>query len=191
MGEDYHHPWHRRWQQVELGAVVVVAGHGPGQNEAVDVTAELVAPCGSEELFEWIADLGRYPQWLDIVPRAELADAHPDDPGPAWMVTLQGRLGPLARSKRLRMVRVACDEPISVRFERREHDGREHAPWVLMAAIAGADADGAVEEGESSTLQMQLHYGGSLGGGPVRSLLEDAIASSGPRLLACIAGEQA
>lgn len=157
--------------------------HRPGQNEPVDVTAELVAPCEAEELFEWVADLGRYPQWLDIVPRAEPAEAHPDDPGPAWMITLRGRLGPLARSKRLRMVRVAYDAPSRVRFERREHDARDHAAWVMTATITAAEG--------SSNLQMELHYGGSLGDRPVRKLLEDAIASSGPRLLACISGAQA
>jgi hypothetical protein len=161
----------------------------------VDVTSELVAPCVPEELFEWVADLGRYPEWLDIVPRAEPADAHPEDPGPAWTVTLRGRLGPLARAKRLRMVRVVCDAPSNVRFERMEHDGREHAPWVMTAAVeaGGVGEDGADQdsEGSSSLLQMYLHYGGTLGGGPVRKLLEDAIASSGPRLLACISGERA
>lgn len=173
----------------------------PGQNELVDVTADLVAPCGPGELFGWVADLGRYPQWLDIVPAAEPAEPHPDDPGPAWMVTLRGRLGPLARSKRLRMVRVVCDSPTGVRFERMEHDEREHAPWVMTVDITGRAADqaGRVDqvadpdprEDESSTLQIQLYYGGSLGDRPVRKLLEDAIASSGPRLLACVTGERA
>ena len=36
----------------------------------MDVTATLDAPCSREELYEWVADLERYPKWLDIVPRA-------------------------------------------------------------------------------------------------------------------------
>lgn len=149
----------------------------------MDVTAELAAPCAPDELFRWIEDLGRYPDWLDIVPTAEPAEAHPDDPGPAWSVTLRGRLGPLARSKRLRMVRVAHDLPRTVRFERAEHDGREHAPWVLSAEVVGnGDGEGAGTEG-SSVLKMHLHYGGSLGGPPVRKLLADAITQSRSRLL--------
>jgi hypothetical protein len=145
----------------------------------VDVTAELQAPCAPDELFAWVEELDRNPQWLDIVPRVESAPAHPDDIGPAWQVTLRGRLGALARSKRLRMVRVEHQRPTRVRFERHEHDGREHAAWVLTADVT-ADGDGM------SLLTMKMHYGGSLGGGPVRKLLEEAIADSRPRLLACV-----
>ena len=102
------------------------------------MTADLDAPCTPEELFAWVDDLGRYPDWLDIVPRAVAVEPHPDDAGPAWSVDLRGRLGPLARSKRLRMVRTAL-EPGRVRFERVEHDGRRHSPWVLEAAVDEAD----------------------------------------------------
>ena len=36
----------------------------------MDVTASLATDAPPERLFEWIADLGRYPEWLEIVPRA-------------------------------------------------------------------------------------------------------------------------
>ena len=102
----------------------------------MDLTAELDAPCPSDVLFAHVDDLGRYPDWLEIVERAEAAELHPDDDGDAaWMVDLRGRLGPLARSKRLRMVRTELQAPDLVRFERREHDGREHSPWVLDARV--------------------------------------------------------
>jgi hypothetical protein len=143
----------------------------------VDVNAELVAPCGAEELFVWVDDLERYPDWLDIVPRAEPAEAHPDDPGPAWSVDLLGRLGPLARSKRLRMVRTIHEPHRLVRFERADHDGREHSAWVLQAEVVPAAS------GEGSVLKMHLHYGGGLGGPLVEKLLSDEIAKSRPRLL--------
>jgi hypothetical protein len=145
----------------------------------MDVTADLVAPCDAAELFGWVEDLGRYPQWLDIVPRAEPAEPHPEDPGPAWSVDLRARLGPLARSKRLRMVRTVYDAPHQVRFERLEHDGRHHSPWVLTAEVT-TQPDG------SSCGTMKLHYGGALGGPLVEKLLADEIDRSRPRLLALV-----
>lgn len=144
----------------------------------MDVTADLVAPCTPEALYAWVDDLGRYPQWLEIVPRATSVEAHPDDPGPAWSVDLRGRLGPFARSKRLRMARTV-HEPGRVRFERVEHDGRQHAPWVLSADVAPAEG--------GTRLRMHMHYGGSLGGPLVERLLTDEIKRSRPRLLALLA----
>lgn len=157
----------------------------------MDVTAELVAPCAPQQLFRWIEDLSDYPQWLDIVSEAEPVETHPDDPGPAWVVTLRGRLGRLARAKRLRMVRMAHDPPRAVGFERVEHDGRPHPAWVLRAEVHAVSAEpcargvtpSGVDDG-ASKLIMQLHYGGRLGGPPVRKLLADTIDRSRPRLLA-------
>ena len=145
----------------------------------MDVHAALEAPCSPAELFSWVADLTTYPRWLDIVPRAESAASATGDPGPAWQVDLRGRIGPFARSKRLRMVRAVLDEPTSVTFERRERDGRSHSPWVLRATVE-ASADGA------SRLLMHLHYGGGLWGPVVERLLGDEIERSRPRLLACV-----
>ena len=89
----------------------------------MDVTATLDAPCPPEVLYPWIADLGRYPRWLDIVPRAVEDDVRNDDVGPAWSVDLRGRLGPFARAKRLRMVRTldlaSRAGPLRARRERR------------------------------------------------------------------------
>jgi hypothetical protein len=141
----------------------------------VDVTAELTAPCAPEELFRLVSDLGSYPRWLDIVPRAvpETGDE------PAWVVDLRGRLGPFARSKRLRMVRTTDDAPTKVVFERRERDGRSHSAWVLEAEVARAE--------EESRLTMHLHYGGALWGPVLERVLGDEIESSKPRLLALLA----
>lgn len=147
----------------------------------MDVTADLEAPCGPDELFAWVSDLDRYPRWLAIVPRAVPVEAHPGDHGgPAWSVDLRGRLGPLARSKRLRMVRTAHEPPRSVRFERREHDGRQHSDWVLSATVAAAPG------GDGSVLTMHLHYGGGLVGPVVERLLADEVRESRPRLLSLL-----
>jgi hypothetical protein len=142
----------------------------------MDVTATLDAPCAAVTLFPWIEDLGRYADWLDIVPRAVPVEAHADDAGPAWSVDLRGRLGPFARAKRLRMVRTASDGSHHARFERFEHDGRQHSPWVLDATI--------VESGGTSRLTMRLHYGGRLWMPALDRLLTDEIERSRPRLLA-------
>ena len=142
----------------------------------MDLTAELDAPCAPEALFARVDDLADYPGWLEIVERAEPVDAHPDDDGDAaWMVDLRGRIGPLARSKRLRMVRTERQAPAVVRFERREHDGRDHSAWILEGTVSAV--------GDGSRLVMRLHYGGAFGGSVLEHLLSDAIERSRPVLL--------
>jgi hypothetical protein len=143
----------------------------------VDVVASLAAPEPPVALLPWVEDLARYPEWLDIVPRAVLVEAHADDVGPAWSVDLRGRLGPFARAKRLRMVRTEHDDH-HARFERIEHDDRQHSTWVLDASIA--------EVPGGSTLTMRLHYGGRLWMPALDRLLADEIERSRPRLLACL-----
>ncbi|MGK2958111.1 MAG: SRPBCC family protein [Acidimicrobiales bacterium] len=147
----------------------------------MDVTEALDAPCSPEDLFRWVDDLRLYPSWLDIVSRAESVAAAEGDVGPAWLVDLRGRLGPLARSKRLRMVRTRSEAPLSVRFERVELDDRDHPPWVLEGTIEPTE--------EGSRLIMHLHYGGSLLGSVVERLLRDEIKRSRSRLLALIASD--
>jgi hypothetical protein len=146
----------------------------------VDVVASVEAPFEPSVLFPWVDDLGRYPAWLDIVPRAVEAVPHDDDVGPAWSVDLRGRLGPFARAKRLRMVRTVHEPDRHARFERVEHDGRDHSAWVLDATL---DATGA-----GSSLTMRLHYGGRLWMPALDRLLADEIERSRPRLLRCLEG---
>ncbi len=156
----------------------------------MDVDVGLEAPCSAAQLFACVDDLGRYPRWLELVPRAEPVAAHDDDPGPAWTVDLRARIGPLARSKRVRMVRTTHQPPIPgspegagvagvARFERWELDGREHSDWILEATVAEGTGGG-------SRLAMHLHYSGELFGPVVERLLADAIARSRPRLLALV-----
>ncbi len=146
----------------------------------MDLTATLDAQCSATELFGWVGSLDAYDQWLEIVPRTEPAPAADGDPGPAWFVTLRGRLGPLARSKRLRMVRTEHREPQVAVFERRETDGRDHAAWVLRATVTGNDS--------TSELTMDLHYGGSLWVPLLDRLLSGEIEASRRRLRALVAG---
>ena len=145
----------------------------------MDVVAALEAACSPDVLFAEVDDLARYPAWLSIVPRA-VAEAPGTDGAAAWVVDLRGRLGPLARSKRLRMVRTAHDAPRHVRFERRELQGRSGSPWELDATVEPTDA--------GSRLTMRLHYGGSFGAGVLERMLRDEIEQSRPRLLALVSG---
>jgi Polyketide cyclase / dehydrase and lipid transport len=144
----------------------------------VDVRADLEAPVPPEVVFAEVDDLARYPGWLDIVARAAPAPPRSGDPGPAWLVDLRGRFGPLARSKRLRMARSERRPPSTVRFERVEHDGRAHSPWILTAEVVARPG--------GSRLDMRLHYGGGLLGPLVERLLRDEIERSKARLLAVV-----
>src|SRR3546814_13327123 len=81
------------------------------------------------------------------------------------------------------MVRTVHDEPGSARFERAEHDGREHSAWALDAAIEPL-ADG-------SRLTMRLHSGGRLWMPRLDRLLGDALERSPPPPLACLSSGNA
>jgi hypothetical protein len=132
----------------------------------MDLTATLDAPCSLEKLRLWVGDLSRYPEWLSIVPHAVPEEG--SDPS-AWAVELRAKVGPIARSKRLRMIRT-IDEPSHIRFEREEIDGRSHSPWVLDAQLESVAV--------GTRLTMGLHYGGSFGAGLFERLLNDEIESS-------------
>lgn len=145
----------------------------------MDVTATLAADVPVDALFDVVEDLGTYPEWLDIVSRAEPTEVT-DGEDAAWSVDLRGQVGPFRRSKRLRMVRTVCERPTVVRFERREHDGKRHSDWVLEAEVV---SDSAVPE-----LRMRLHYGGSLWVPLLDRLLSDEIERSRPRLIRYVSG---
>ena len=145
----------------------------------MDLRANLDADCSPEDLFGWVGSLDTYDRWLDIVPRTSSSPADGGDPGPAWDVTLRARLGPLARSKRLRMVRTEHVAPTAAEagravFERRETDGREHATWRLTATVEPTTT--------GSRLLMDLHYGGSLWMPLLDRALQGEIESSRGRL---------
>lgn len=144
----------------------------------MDVTASLDAGVEPRVLFDVVSDLGTYPEWLDIVGRADPDEADGGDPGPAWSVDLRGQLGPLRRSKRLRMVRASSETDRLVVFERRELDGRVHSDWVMRARVDPASY--------GSTLEMHLHYGGSMWMPLLDRLLAEEIERSQSRLLALL-----
>ena len=138
----------------------------------MDVRASLEAECDPHALFAFVDDLVAYPQWVDLVHRAERVDGTDD----LWQVELRARIGPLARSKRLRMRRVVHDTAkCVVEFHRDEVDGRTHAPWVMRAEVT--------RHGSTSRLQVHLHYGGALWtGGVLERALADQITNGRERL---------
>ncbi len=140
------------------------------------VIANVSAP--TSRVFEIVSDLDSYDEWLGLV--AAVSPAAPDDAdvGPAWVVTIRAKVGPLARSKKLRMVRTVCDRQDTsgtAKFERREIDGRNHAPWTLVAVVMDRAAGG-------SAVQMDLHYGGGLWTAPLEPILGAIISDAGERL---------
>jgi hypothetical protein len=153
-------------------------------------------PVAADEatVFGVVADLTSYPRWLDLVHRVEPVPPAGDDGGPAYLVDLRARLGPLARSKRLRMVRVEHEPTGRVRFVRRELDGRQHAPWELRASVVPVNTSVAPDPGRgqllppgSSLVEVDLHYGGSLWAAPLELALRSHVERAIPRLQALVA----
>ena len=129
----------------------------------------------TDRLYEVIADLSTYPEWLDIVSSVERAEEDPHDDGPAWMITLRAQFGRMARSKRLRVVRTATVEGKSASFERRELDGRNHAEWIMHCVVEPSDAG-------SSSLELDLSYTGGLWSNVLDVVLGDEIEQALSRL---------
>lgn len=139
----------------------------------MDVHATLDAPCSGDTLFSYVDDLAQYPRWMDLLHRVEPVGTDES----AWHIELRSRVGPFARSKRLRMHRTVHDPATHrVVFERSEADGRTHSPWVLRAEV--------LEHDGVSTLHMHLHYGGALWtAGVLERVLADQITSGRERLI--------
>lgn len=173
---------------------------GAGHDGSVDVTESLELISPPSQVFALVEDLGRYPDWLSIVSFAEVdvtvtgadaggaASSRPGssggtDEGPAWTVELRGRVGPLTRSKRLRMVRTRHEPDRLVRFERREQDGRDHSEWILDAIVEPV--------GDGSRVTMSLHYGGRFPTGFIEGILHEEIESSRTRLADAVDAQRA
>lgn len=140
------------------------------------VTANVDA--SADQVMEALLDLDHYGEWIDVVRRVESAEPAEGDDGPAWWVTLRAAVGPLARNKRLRVVRTV--DPSrggdgggdnqgggTVTYRRREIDDRDHAAWEMQSSAAPAESGTAVT--------VRLAYGGSLWSGLLDGVLDRAI----------------
>ena len=133
-----------------------------------------------DELFAVVSDIANYPEWLELVAKAEPAEAETGDVGAAWFITLRAAVGPLARSKRLRMVVVESRSPEHLTLERSEIDGRDHSTWRLTSGVT------AVEE--SAGLTLGLHYDGKFWNSVLDAVLARQIEATRPRLRDYLAG---
>ena len=139
----------------------------------MDIRVDVNLPCSAKELLPFIDDLAQYPSWMGLVHTVV-----PEGEG-VWQVELRGKIGPFARSKRLRMIQVETSEPHHIRFERQENDDRSHSDWVLDAQVT--------EVGSASTLNMTLRYSGRLFSSVVERALHDEIEASKQRLRQLVA----
>jgi carbon monoxide dehydrogenase subunit G len=135
------------------------------------------------QVVDVLSDLASYAEWLDIVSLAEPAGVEIDD-RPVWMVELRARIGPFARTKRLRMVRTVLDigpDRTEVLFTRREEGARDYSDWTLSVVVEDA---GAAE----CRVVLRLHYGGSLWTpGPLERVLADQVRVGRERLSRVVA----
>jgi len=153
----------------------------------MQIERHTVLPGPPEPAFALVDDLSSYPAWMDLV--HEVVEAPTADGRRVWDVELQAQVGPFARSKRLRMVRVVHDPTRRVVFEREEIDGRRHSPWVLTAALEpGGPGDPSAEL--TTELRMTLTYGGSLWTGAVLQRVLDDHVQRGSIALRGLLGHQ-
>ena len=152
----------------------------------MDIEARLTTPAAPSRVLALVDDLGVYPQWMPLVHRAEPVVGVAD----AWHVELRAKVGPFARSKKLRMVRSAYDrtdgaergDVARIVFERREIDERQHAMWRLTVTVAAANSAAGGAE-----LVMQLHYDGRLFVSVVEAILRQNIDAGRVRLAELLA----
>lgn len=147
-----------------------------GQTGLVRKTIAAVLEAPPSRVAELLRDLEQYPKWLDLVAAVEATAPTNGDVGPAWLVTLRAKVGPFARSKRLRMVRVT-DGTDHLRFERAEVDGRDHASWVLTASLSNT---------EPCTVDVELSYSGGFWSTPLEAILGSQTSDAIERLKALV-----
>jgi hypothetical protein len=147
----------------------------------MELSASLRTTASAPTVLGYVRELDAYPQWMPLVHSAvpELG-SNPV----AWMVELRARVGPFARSKRLRMVRsvmqVDAAQPARIVFVRRELDGRAHAQWRLAVDV--------VPSASGAELTMHLSYDGRFFVGVVESILRQHIDEGRHNLGELLAG---
>jgi hypothetical protein len=142
-------------------------------SESVDIAA---AP---HVVFPYVADLTAYAAWLPLVHEASVVDFD----ALAWEVERRARVGPFARSKRLRMARTEVEPGRLVVFERAETDGRVHARWALRAELDQIDG--------GTRVTMHLAYDGALWtAGILERVLDEEVRRGRAGLAALVASDQ-
>ncbi|MGI9606225.1 MAG: hypothetical protein ACR2P0_08815 [Acidimicrobiales bacterium] len=151
-------------------------------------STDLIVEAEAGAVGDVLADLATYPHWNDVVRTAISSETNDSMSSPAWITTLEARVGVFARSKQLRFIR-ALDEPTDgggrrIRFDRYETDGRQHAAWTMHASVEPATANGGTER---SAVTLQLAYDGGLWTSALDPVLGAAIERATRRLAEYVA----
>ena len=167
----------------------------------MELSASLRTTAHVDAVLGYVRELDRYTEWMPLVhsavPESGSAPA-------AWSVELRARVGPFARSKRLRMVRTVMDSgaassssgagasaPARIVFERRELDGRSHAAWRLEVVVTQTTNSSSVgtpsAAAPATELTMHLSYDGRFFASVVESILQQQIDEGRRRLSALLA----
>ncbi len=125
------------------------------------------------QVFDVLKDLEAYESWLGFVDSVETLGAEGNLP--CWQVTLRAQIGPFARLKKLRMVRVEDEAPRVIRFVRRETDERNHSDWELLVHIKK-------REGSGSSISMEVAYSGRFWSAPLQSIFDAELATAIDRI---------
>lgn len=146
----------------------------------MNVEASFEAPCTPELLFSIVEDLGNITPWLDLLGGAEPSPADPADTGPAWGATFAIKLGPLTKTKDVRLVRIVHSPQADVVYERHEvpvegRDVAQIAMWRLTMTVSPTDA--------GSALHVHVFYGGDALGDMAEGILTKELNKSRPALL--------
>jgi len=120
----------------------------------VKATSSVTVPVTIDRVVPHLVDLSGYPQWMPMIHSIARDD---DGDETAWSVELRSKVGPFARSKRLRMVRTVSEQSAGAArfvFDRRERGGSSHSVWRMSVDVVSA--------GESTDVTIHLEYGGAL-----------------------------
>ena len=124
----------------------------------------------SEQIFSALSDLANYKNWLGFIDTVDI-----DTGDTCWIVTLRAQVGPFARLKKLRMVRVEELVPELIRFSRREIDSKDHSDWDLYVTINE-------KEGVGCSVQMVVSYSGRFWSVPLQAVFTSHVETAKVRL---------
>lgn len=119
------------------------------------INIELITEAGI--VFDVVSDLQTYPFWLDIV------DKVTPDGEDAWIVTLTAKIGPIKRSKKLRMIK--STDGMATTFIRQETHGRDFSIWKMHSTVTPVSTN-------SSELTIELLYDGPYWSNVLDALLD-------------------
>lgn len=146
----------------------------------MNVEESFEAPCSPEVLFAITEDLANISPWLDLLGDAKPASPDPSDVGPAWDATFVVKLGPLTKTKDVRLVQIEHEPYKSVVYERHEiptegKDPSKIAMWRLTLKVSPTN--------EGSSLFVNVFYGGDALGDMAEGILTKELNKSKPALL--------